>query len=91
MNFGQIDQSEGIVNVEQHTAITMAWTEAKVFAFLLLGSIMGFEVQHGRISIPAEGRPNALPDLSPEEAAIPKVVELHTEMQKLYKQIIADV
>jgi len=35
MIFGQLDQSEGKAVVEQHTAVTIPWAQAKVLSYYL--------------------------------------------------------
>lgn len=65
--FGQLDQSKHPLAVEQHTAITLPWTHAKIMAYFLIVNIMIHQGQDGMISMPPTvlpPRPNPLePDL----------------------------
>ena len=49
--FGQLDQAKGPAVVEQHTAITLAWPEAKVAAYFLLANMIGHQSKIGIIPI----------------------------------------
>jgi hypothetical protein len=88
--FGQLDQSQGVVNVEQHTAVTLAWPEVKVLAFMLAASVLGYEVEHGKIKVPPGGLPTMPPLPTGEAANNPKVVELHNAVTKLYAHAFLD-
>ena len=52
MIFGQLDQSTGSTVVEQHTAVTMAWPEAKIMAYFLLVNMTGYQSRNGPIQLP---------------------------------------
>ena len=52
MVFGQLDQSKGPSAVEQHTAITLSWPEAKIAAYFMLLNVLGHQVRNGFIQLP---------------------------------------
>ncbi len=72
--FGQLNQSENPATVDQHTAITLAWPEAKVAAYYLLVQLISYERENGTISVPRTaipGRPDsANPDVLPENKPV---------------------
>jgi len=68
--FGELDQFAVPVAVRQHTAMTMAWAEAKITAYYLSINIAVHEAEHGKIPIPVAMIPEAF-TLSEELAATP--------------------
>lgn len=68
MIFGQLDQSEGRAVVEQHTAVTIPWAQAKVLSYYLQVNLTAYEIENGRIAIPT----GVLP---PEPGPIPPELE----------------
>lgn len=50
--FGQLDQSQGPSVVQQHTAITVSWPEAKILAYFLLVNIVNHQAMYGAIQVP---------------------------------------
>ena len=66
--FGELNQSGGKTTVEQHTAVTVSWVQAKLFAYYLQVNIAFYELQHGKIAIPKETLPPEPPPI-PEELA----------------------
>ncbi|MGA2148679.1 MAG: hypothetical protein ABSH49_27360 [Bryobacteraceae bacterium] len=51
MVFGELDQSKGPSAVEQHTAITLSWPEAKIAAYFMLLHIVGHQARNGFIQL----------------------------------------
>ncbi|HEY1219527.1 MAG TPA: hypothetical protein VGF03_11360 [Bryobacteraceae bacterium] len=51
--FGQLDQAKGPNVIEQHTAMTVSWPEAKIAAYFLLVNIIGYQSANGPIQIPS--------------------------------------
>jgi hypothetical protein len=69
MLFGQSDLSSGKEVVEQHTAITVSWQEAKIFAYYLLVQLVMYEAQIGQpITVHPILLPDPIPDHGPEGA-----------------------
>lgn len=60
--FGYFVREHGVYHVEQHTSVTMAWTEAKLAAMLLLVNVFIHEEAHGPIPIPNVVRPGFVPE-----------------------------
>lgn len=50
--FGQLDQREIPIKVEQRVSVTLPWVQAKIFAYLLCLHLAGYEMQNGKINIP---------------------------------------
>jgi uncharacterized protein DUF3467 len=76
--FGQLDQSTpGETATQQHTAVSMAWSEAKVVAYLLLTQLELYQAEYGQIRLPLSvipPRPNSS-DPALTDLAAKKVVE----------------
>src|SRR5713101_7954891 len=66
--FGQLDQSTNPVTTEQRAALTIPWTQAKIFSYLLSLHLLAYEMANGKIVIPEAVVP---PELEPptEEAS----------------------
>jgi hypothetical protein len=64
--FGQLDQSQQPVVVEQHTAMTMPWSHAKIMAYFFIVNIIIHQGQHGMINIPSAVIPPRPNPLDPE-------------------------
>jgi hypothetical protein len=51
--FGQLDQSKGVdAVIQQHTAMTLSWTHAKLMAYFLLANVIAQQARTGFISVP---------------------------------------
>ncbi len=58
--FGQLDQSGPNAAVDWHTAVTVAWAEAKIMSYFLRINLAVYEANHGVIKIPASMLPPTL-------------------------------
>lgn len=65
--FGQVSQLSGKPAIDWHTAVTMAWAEAKLLSLYLRVNIAIHEATHGAIKIPAGLLPPSIP--APEDIA----------------------
>jgi hypothetical protein len=61
--FGQLDQSKGSAVIDQHTAMSISWMQAKMAAYYLIVNVLFIERRLGTIHIPADIAP-ARPDPS---------------------------
>lgn len=87
--FGQLDQSTTPITTEQHTAITIPWTQAKILTYLLAVHILGYELANGTIAIPDSIMPPELPPPTEEQKnADPNLPKFFDEMRKLREQIL---
>jgi hypothetical protein len=81
---GQLEQHTGEAKIDWHTAVTMAWPAAKVFAYFLRLNIKIHELKQGAISVPKSVIPEI--PLLPADAdeTVRKIHEyakaLHVEM-----------
>jgi len=50
--FGQVDTTSGKPVIEQHTAMTLTWEQAKLLAHFLRVQVAGREMLYGRLQIP---------------------------------------
>jgi hypothetical protein len=92
MIFGQLDQSVDPNVVEQHTAITIPWTQAKILSHFLRVQIAAFEVVHGKIALhrgilpPEPSAPTK--EILAEE---PKAQEIFDKLKKMHDELIEGV
>lgn len=84
--FGQLDLSTGTPNVEQHTAITIPWLQAKLLHYFLGLNVALFEYQNGKIKIPLGLLPPAPPPLTPEQEADPAAKKLFDLAKKVHQE-----
>jgi len=78
MLFGEVDRyPDGTPYIRQHTAVTMAWQEAKIAAILLAVNVAAQEESNGPIAI----HPNVLPNaMVADESTLP--------LDEIFKRII---
>jgi len=88
--FGQLDWSEDHYVVEQHTAITMAWLQAKLVFYFLSIQLGVYEMSHGKIPIPLGAMPPEPLPPTEEQAKDPFVVQMYEYMKKRREQFIAE-
>jgi len=51
--FGQTDQTRGPQFVEQHTAMSVSWIQAKLLAYYITVNLVIHQSQNGNIQVPA--------------------------------------
>jgi hypothetical protein len=64
--FGQLNQAKGTSVVEQHTAMSVSWLEAKLLAYFLTVNLVLHQTQNGEVKVPASVIPPR-PDASNPE------------------------
>jgi hypothetical protein len=89
--FGQLDQSRGSLRVEQHTAITLSWTQAKLMLYYLQLNITGYEFDNGKISIRKDLIPPPVPSLTPEQENDPHFLQLVELFRILREQFVSNL
>ena len=52
MTFGQTDVAQGPNVIIQHTAITIPWSYAKIFLYLLQVNVAAHEAEVGHVNVP---------------------------------------
>jgi hypothetical protein len=88
--FGQLDWSDDHYVVEQHTAITMAWLQAKLMHYFLSVQLGAYEMSHGKIPIPAGAMPPEPQPPTEEQAKEPFVNEMYQYMKERREQFMAE-
>jgi len=91
MIFGQLDQSVDPLVVEQHTAITMAWAQVKVFSYFLRLQLAAHEMAHGKIKLPENIVPAEI--VAPTEKDIeeqPLAPQIFEEFKKIRDEMFLD-
>jgi hypothetical protein len=71
--FGQLDQAKSGVEVEQHTAITLPWYQAKIAAYYFLVNVIINQEEQGRIALPARVVPPRPNPNAPEVSTSAKI------------------
>jgi uncharacterized protein DUF3467 len=87
--FGQLNQSFDPNIVEQHTAVTVAWAEAKLFLHFLGVQLAAFEEVNGKILLPAAVLPAA--PIEPDEQvakAEPKAVRVYQLIKRIHDEFV---
>lgn len=86
--FGQLDQNVGKNSVVQDTAVTLPWTQVKIFSYLLQQQLIAHEMQFGRIVVP-QGivpPPGDMPEGAKEK--IPVLAKIEDAMKSLYGEFL---
>ena len=76
--FGQLDEIDNTKFIEQHTAITLPWLQAKLMSYFLQVNVAIYEHQHGPIAIP--------PVVFPPEPAAELGKDLIDKIQEIRKR-----
>jgi hypothetical protein len=86
--FGLLDQHKAAPFVEQHTAISIPWVQAKLGAYYLQIALAVYEAENGKIKIPV----SVLPPLPPMPAdATPRTQALYELIQNLHHKLVEDI
>ena len=88
--FGQLDWEEDHYVVEQHTAITVAWLQAKLMIYYLSVQMGVYEKFHGKIPIPPAAMPPQPPPPTEEQAKDPAVAPMYDYMQKRWEEFMVE-
>jgi len=89
--FGQLDQREGKITVRQHTAVTLPWTQIKLFSYWLKGQIEAHEMINGKVRVPTSVIPNELPPPTAEQKkADPNMEKIYDLFNKLRNEFLED-
>jgi hypothetical protein len=89
--FGQLDQHAGTSGIDWHTAVTMPWMQAKVFAYYLLLNIAIHEAaESGFIKVHPNVHPPIPPPLTEAEKKDPGAVALNGRIVGIYKELFGD-
>jgi hypothetical protein len=86
LTFGELDQSMGTIS--QHTAVTVPWTMAKIFSFMLQTQIIAYEMQNRKIRVQTDLLPPKFPVPSDDMKDNPAVQRAYEALVKLREQFI---
>lgn len=89
--FGQLDWSTDHYVVEQHTAITMAWLQARLMLYYLSIQVGVYEMSHGKIPIPAGAMPPEPIPPTEEQAKDPASNQIYEYLRKAREQLVAEL
>jgi hypothetical protein len=87
MLFGQLDQSTPQRSVDWHTAVTVAWPEAKIISYFLRVNIAIYESGHGVVKIPASMLPPTV-ELPEDADANPGSKALFEKVQAIRAELM---
>lgn len=85
--FGQLDQAMGVV--QQHTAVTIPWTIAKLALYHLQSQVAAYEIVYGPIKLSSEILPVEPGSLEPPFKGNAVLERVHEEIKKLHKEFIS--
>jgi hypothetical protein len=84
--FGELALLDGKLIVEQHTAISMPWIQAKIMGYFLQFQIAVFEHDHGKIAIPDGVIPGPLPPIPDEMKDDPRMKAIWDTLEELRQE-----
>jgi hypothetical protein len=87
--FGELDQSVNPLRVEQHTAITIPWAQAKLTLYYLQLQVAFFELQNGKIKIPSQLVPPEAVEPTEEQKQHPQAEEIFKLIKAIHDQFVA--
>lgn len=87
--FGELEQSIG--SVEQHTAVTIPWTAAKLLIYYLATQVVAHEIANGKIVIPPGVMPPEPPALLDEHKGNKTIEKMQAKFKELYAQFIKEL
>src|ERR1700727_754877 len=87
--FGELDQSAGVI--EQHTAVTVPWSIAKISLYYLATQVAGYEIVNGKIPIPPSVVPLPPPALTDEQKGDPTLQRIHESFKRLHEQFLKNL
>jgi hypothetical protein len=77
--FGQTNRNFGNPVIDWHTAVTMAWAQAKMLSYYLRLNLAVYEANYGTIKVPA--------GMLPPTFAAPEDLESNPKSRKLFETI----
>lgn len=86
--FGQLDQAVGVV--DQHTAVTIPWTLAKLALYHLECQLAAYEIIYGKIVLSTDVLPPVPPPLSDEQKQNPAFQRIHEAIKILREEFVRD-
>jgi hypothetical protein len=87
--FGQLNQAFDPNIIEQHTAVTMVWTEVKLMLHFLTIQLAAFEEVHGKILLPPSVLPPAPQEPDEELAkAEPRSVLIYQLIKRIHDEFV---
>jgi hypothetical protein len=86
MVFGELDFTQGIV--QQHTAMTVSWLQAKLMHYFLTMQLSIYEISHGKIPVPPSVLPVEPQPPTGDLATDPLALEMYEYMKQLRTQFL---
>ena len=89
--FGQLDQSQPSVFVEQHTAMTIPWIQAKLLSYFIDLHLEAYESVNGKIRVPTEVLPPEPVPPTDEQMTSPYAQALYELIKRRREEWIASL
>jgi hypothetical protein len=80
------DPKDGSLFIEQHTAISVPWLQAKLMSYYLTLQVGAYELSHGEIAVPESLIPSEFP---PDPSADEKAQQMYSYIEKTRKEFFA--
>jgi len=89
VTFGQLNQSLDPAIIEQHTAVTLPWNQAKIFLHFLRVQVAAYEITHGTIPLAPSILPPEVPTVTDEARKLdPKMDDIHAMISRARQELI---
>jgi hypothetical protein len=88
--FGEMDWPTGKPIIQQHTAMTVTWLQAKIMHYFLVLQLGIYEMQNGKIAVPpALFPPEPQPPSEEDLKGFPQAMQVYEFVKKAREQFIA--
>ena len=91
MFLGEVDFAGGKTIVEQHTAVSLPWMQAKVLAYWLRVNIEFYEINNGKIPVHPSVLPPRPQDIPAELQNDPRSKASWDALTRLYQEFMASL
>jgi hypothetical protein len=89
LTFGELDQALGVI--DQHTAITIPWTGAKLLVYYLMTNVAAQEIINGKIQIPPAIIPAEPPPIPEDHKDDPVFHKVFEKFKELHAEFLKDM
>jgi hypothetical protein len=91
MTFGELDPRDSKTVVQQHTAMSVSWLQAKLMYYYLGLNLGVYEMLNGKIKVPATTMPPEPPAPSGEFLNNPDAQRVYEFIKKFREQFLASL
>ncbi|HXM22279.1 MAG TPA: hypothetical protein VN948_13565 [Terriglobales bacterium] len=87
--FGELDWRDNSMLIQQHTAISVTWLQAKIMLYFLTIQVGVHEMSQGKIQIPPGVAPTEPPLPSGDLENNPFAMQVHDYLKRMREQFMA--